>query len=59
MIAISAWKAPPPPGHTATERAVMREHRWFAEHEIGGWDETIYPLDMPAFLARVADTVKG
>lgn len=46
-------------GHTATERAVMREHRWFAEHEIGDWEETIYPLDMPAFLARVADTVKG
>jgi hypothetical protein len=39
-------------GHTATERAVMREHRWFAEHEIGGWDETIYPWTCPPFWAR-------
>jgi len=33
-------------GHTAIERAMMRHHRWFTHHELGGWGETIYPLDL-------------
>ena len=41
-------------GHTASEQAVMREHRWFTLEEIAQWPETIYPLDMPQMLARVA-----
>ncbi len=41
-------------GHTASEQAVMREHRWFAPDEIAGWPETIYPLDMADMLERVA-----
>lgn len=41
-------------GHTASEQAVMREYRWFTPQEIARWGETIYPLDMPEMLARVA-----
>jgi 8-oxo-dGTP diphosphatase len=41
-------------GHTASEQAVMREYRWFLPEEIAPWPETIYPLDMPEMLARVA-----
>jgi len=40
-------------GHTASERAVMREYRWFAREEIESWGETIYPHDIGALLDRV------
>ncbi|MDG2004523.1 MAG: NUDIX domain-containing protein [Novosphingobium sp.] len=42
-------------GHTALERRVMRTHRWFAAGELAGWDETIYPLNLPLLLARIAE----
>jgi len=40
-------------GHTALERRVMREHRWFAAEELKGWHETIYPLNLARLLARI------
>lgn len=33
-------------GHTALERTVMREHRWFTKAELAAWPETIYPGDV-------------
>jgi len=42
-------------GHTALERRVMREHRWFAADELAGWHETIYPMNLAGLLARIAD----
>jgi len=42
-------------GHTALERRVMREHRWFARAELETWHETIYPLDLANLLARIAE----
>lgn len=40
-----------PAGHTALERRVMREWRWFARDELIGWPEAIFPDDLPALLA--------
>jgi 8-oxo-dGTP pyrophosphatase MutT (NUDIX family) len=40
-------------GHTALERRVMREHRWFVEEELKDWHETIYPLNLARLLARI------
>jgi 8-oxo-dGTP pyrophosphatase MutT (NUDIX family) len=37
-------------GHTALERRVMREWRWFTRDEIAGWPETIFPEDLPSIL---------
>lgn len=42
-------------GHTALERRVMREHRWFRAEEIGAWHETIYPLNLARLLARLGE----
>lgn len=36
--------------HTELERAVMREHRWFAPAELAGYPETIYPQDLAEML---------
>lgn len=41
-------------GHTALERRVMREHRWFEAGELAGWHETIYPLNLAGLLVRMA-----
>ena len=41
-------------GHTALERRVMREHRWFMAEELAGWHETIYPLNLTTLLVRIA-----
>jgi len=35
-------------GHTALERAVMREHRWFSRAELAEWHETVFPQDILA-----------
>ncbi len=37
--------------HTALERRVMTEWRWFARDEIAAWPEKIYPEDLTAMLA--------
>lgn len=37
-------------GHTALERRVMREWRWFTRPEIAGHDETIFPENLLAML---------
>ena len=42
--------------HTELERAVMREHRWFALHEIDGWPESIYPLDLADMLRDLPES---
>ncbi|MBS0481493.1 MAG: NUDIX domain-containing protein [Proteobacteria bacterium] len=39
-------------GHTATERAVMKEHRWFALAEIDNWHEPIYPENLADLLRK-------
>ncbi len=36
--------------HTALERRVMKEWRWFERSEISRWPETIYPEDLLAML---------
>jgi 8-oxo-dGTP pyrophosphatase MutT (NUDIX family) len=41
-------------GHTALERRVMREHRWFDPMEFEDWPETIYPRD----LAKLVETLR-
>ena len=41
-------------GHTEVEREAMREYRWFTRAEIGGWEETIYPVDLTQLIAQVA-----
>jgi 8-oxo-dGTP diphosphatase len=39
-------------GWTDLEREVMTEHRWWLPSEIEAADETIYPEDLRALLAR-------
>jgi 8-oxo-dGTP pyrophosphatase MutT (NUDIX family) len=46
-------------GHTALEREVMREHRWFVRAELGGWPETIYPLDLATLVERITERERG
>lgn len=36
--------------HTALERRVMTQWRWFTREEIAGWPETIFPEDIIAML---------
>jgi 8-oxo-dGTP pyrophosphatase MutT (NUDIX family) len=38
---------------TASEQALMLEHRWFTPSEIPGWSEVIYPENLPTLLAEV------
>lgn len=33
-------------GHTALEREVMQQHRWFTRAELGAWPEQIFPADL-------------
>ncbi|MEZ5744213.1 MAG: NUDIX domain-containing protein [Sphingomonadaceae bacterium] len=40
-------------GHTALEREVMQEYRWFEPAEFMGWGETIYPLDLTGIVRAV------
>lgn len=42
--------------HTELERRVMLRHRWFHAAELGGWKETIYPLDLAEIMIRVIET---
>lgn len=42
-------------GHTALERAVMREWRWFTREEIARWPEPIYPVDLATMLDLLAE----
>lgn len=42
-------------GHTALERRVMRDWRWFDRAEIADYPETIYPEDILAMLERTDD----
>ncbi|MDE2403251.1 MAG: NUDIX domain-containing protein [Sphingomonadales bacterium] len=37
-------------GHTALEREVMQEHRWFTREDLASWTETIYPLEILKLL---------
>ncbi|WP_245653734.1 NUDIX hydrolase [Novosphingobium rosa] len=38
---------------TASEQALMLEHRWFTPAEIPGWPEVIYPEDLSDLLVEV------
>jgi 8-oxo-dGTP diphosphatase len=40
-------------GHTALERRVMREWRWFAPAELACHDEAVFPDDLAAMLAAL------
>ncbi len=42
-------------GHTALERRVMHEWRWFTRTEIASWPETIYPEDLLAMLDSLSE----
>ncbi|WP_068072825.1 NUDIX hydrolase [Novosphingobium lentum] len=37
-------------GHTAMERAVMQDHRWFSRDDIAGWHEPVVPRDILSLL---------
>lgn len=39
--------------HSATERAVMLQHRWWHRSEIAEADETIFPEDLTEILAAL------
>ncbi len=41
-------------GHSATERAMIKEFRWFAREELTQWHEPVFPRDLIDMLA--ADT---
>ncbi len=43
-----------PAGHTALERRVMQDWRWFAQDEIAAWPEAIYPEDLVDMLGITA-----
>lgn len=38
---------------TASEQALMLEHRWFTPEEIPGWPEVIYPEELSDLLVEV------
>lgn len=42
-------------GHTALERRVMTQWRWFDRAEIPGWPEAIYPDDLLDMLEATDD----
>ncbi|MDP5103018.1 MAG: NUDIX domain-containing protein [Erythrobacter sp.] len=33
-------------GHTATEQALMTQHRWFTLDELAGWPEPVFPVEL-------------
>jgi 8-oxo-dGTP pyrophosphatase MutT (NUDIX family) len=37
-------------GHTALERRVMQQWRWFTRDELADWPETIFPEDLTQML---------
>ena len=42
-------------GHTALERRVMREWRWFTPSELAAHDEAIFPENLAAMLEELAE----
>ncbi|MBC2779011.1 NUDIX hydrolase [Parasphingopyxis marina] len=45
-------------GHTALERDVMREHRWWYAEELAATAEHYYPADLPALLDMLRETTQ-
>jgi len=41
-------------GHTALEREIMRDHRWFTRAELAAWPEPIFPPEILDLLDREA-----
>ena len=39
-------------GHTALEREIMLEHRWFTRAELADWPETIFPPEIADLLEK-------
>lgn len=36
--------------HTATEQALMTQHRWFTLEELADWPEPIFPVELAAMI---------
>lgn len=41
-------------GHTAIERELIREFRWFTREELANWPEPVFPLNILDLLAQEA-----
>jgi len=41
-------------GHTEIERAMMREHRWYAREDIAGITENYWPQDLAGLICQVS-----
>jgi 8-oxo-dGTP pyrophosphatase MutT (NUDIX family) len=41
-------------GHSATERAMIKEFRWFTREELARWHEPVFPRDVADLLGLVA-----
>lgn len=39
-------------GHTATERRLMTQHRWFTRAELADWPEAIFPQSIIAMIEQ-------
>ncbi len=39
-------------GHTALERKVMTQHRWFARNELADWPEAVFPENLDAIIEQ-------
>ncbi len=36
--------------HTATEQALMTQHRWFTLKELANWHEPVFPVELAAMI---------
>lgn len=43
-------------GHTATERALMTQHRWFTLEELECWHEAVYPVELADMIRSAIAT---
>jgi 8-oxo-dGTP pyrophosphatase MutT (NUDIX family) len=43
-------------GHTATEQALMTQHRWFTLAELEAWPEAVYPVELAAMIRSAIAT---
>lgn len=42
--------------HTALERRVMTEHRWFTLHELECWHEAVFPEEIASIIRQETET---
>lgn len=43
-------------GHTATEQALMTQHRWFTLEELECWHEAVYPVELADMIRSAIAT---